>query len=398
MAPKRKKPSNNGSLSKQNNNQKQKRARTSLDHDADGGDGEGIKFDKAGGFIDPSTGQRGAFPGLENYGEDFYGPPADGIEYLRMVRSEAKGVPDLLLAPHIHISNRPPVSKPLPPLATSSGGCVDDVVLDYDEPPREEEGEEQEKKQVEDGDNCYFTESTYISLHPSLPCSAVPAFHAPLLRRFKDLRQRLAANPPRGSNSRPFPRWHDSRAWRTLLSSTPPKLCWIWSMQQWEVVRLLGDVAGWLEWRTKVRNARGRGLPRLWGAWCWALLVRCHDVMVAEDAAVVRELGKVAVRMRAGMVVEDEEHEDETEGGKDNREELEEGGVAGTEDTKDEEIKEEPAQEDGEEGEAIVPKMPGVVFYSREDSISMLDVIISLVGDFFGQRDLLEERAATGGL
>lgn len=39
--------------------------------------------------IDPTYGQRGAFPGLDDLeGEDelFYGPASDGLEYLRMVR------------------------------------------------------------------------------------------------------------------------------------------------------------------------------------------------------------------------------------------------------------------------------------------------------------------------
>ena len=39
--------------------------------------------------VDPTYGQRGAFPGLDNLsGEDelFHGPANDGMEYLRMVR------------------------------------------------------------------------------------------------------------------------------------------------------------------------------------------------------------------------------------------------------------------------------------------------------------------------
>ena len=38
---------------------------------------------------DPATGQRGAFPGLDDgggHGPEFYGPANDGLEYLRMVR------------------------------------------------------------------------------------------------------------------------------------------------------------------------------------------------------------------------------------------------------------------------------------------------------------------------
>lgn len=39
--------------------------------------------------VDPTYGQRGAFPGLDEDGSDdalFYGPASDGLEYLRMVR------------------------------------------------------------------------------------------------------------------------------------------------------------------------------------------------------------------------------------------------------------------------------------------------------------------------
>jgi hypothetical protein len=55
--------------------------RSRIDHDDDG-----PKFDAPRGYIDPNTGQRGAFPGLEGFDEDFYGPPQDGLDYLRMVR------------------------------------------------------------------------------------------------------------------------------------------------------------------------------------------------------------------------------------------------------------------------------------------------------------------------
>ena len=44
-------------------------------------------FKAASGYIDASTGQRGAFPGLEEYGDEFFcGPANDGMDYLRMVR------------------------------------------------------------------------------------------------------------------------------------------------------------------------------------------------------------------------------------------------------------------------------------------------------------------------
>lgn len=61
------------------NNDDRKRAR----RDTDGG---GFDLDNSKGYIDPSTGQRGAFPGLEGDDGDFYGPANDGLDYIRMVR------------------------------------------------------------------------------------------------------------------------------------------------------------------------------------------------------------------------------------------------------------------------------------------------------------------------
>ena len=56
-------------------------------HGYDNEDENSFGFQGAKGYIDPSTGQRGAFPGLEEYGDDFFcGPASDGIDYLRMVR------------------------------------------------------------------------------------------------------------------------------------------------------------------------------------------------------------------------------------------------------------------------------------------------------------------------
>ena len=43
---------------------------------------------QAGAKVDSTYGQRGAFPGLDEVGEDelFYGPADDGMAYVRMVR------------------------------------------------------------------------------------------------------------------------------------------------------------------------------------------------------------------------------------------------------------------------------------------------------------------------
>jgi hypothetical protein len=77
MGKKRKKNSNNASSSNDFNS---KRPRQSEDPNNLAND-----FRAPGGYIDQSTGQRGAFPGLSS-NDDFYGPANDGIDYLRMVR------------------------------------------------------------------------------------------------------------------------------------------------------------------------------------------------------------------------------------------------------------------------------------------------------------------------
>lgn len=64
-----------------------KRLRPSHDF-GDGGENESQSLLTVQARVDPTYGQRGVFPGLEDDDNDelFYGPPSDGLEYLRMVR------------------------------------------------------------------------------------------------------------------------------------------------------------------------------------------------------------------------------------------------------------------------------------------------------------------------
>lgn len=61
-----------------------KRARSILSEAEDGS----VGFYKETPRVDPSSGLRTAFPGLEedDHGQPFYGPANDGLDYLRMVR------------------------------------------------------------------------------------------------------------------------------------------------------------------------------------------------------------------------------------------------------------------------------------------------------------------------
>ena len=63
-----------------------KRQRPSLEEDSD--QSYDHPFSSEQPRSNPIYGQKGAFPGLDDIDDElFYGPPSDGREYLRMVRS-----------------------------------------------------------------------------------------------------------------------------------------------------------------------------------------------------------------------------------------------------------------------------------------------------------------------
>jgi hypothetical protein len=69
-----------------------KRRKPSLDENSD--DSFDHPFSSEQPRLDQTYGQKGAFPGLdENDDELFYGPPSDGLEYLRMVRLVSLNAP-----------------------------------------------------------------------------------------------------------------------------------------------------------------------------------------------------------------------------------------------------------------------------------------------------------------
>jgi hypothetical protein len=340
-----------------------------------------------------------------------------------MNSSEAKGVPDLLLSASAAAKAPPPpkVRPPPPPPPAVS----DDVILDYDEPSITAEPEPETPAEEEDADYI-FSESTYVSLHRAPPPPEPPAYHVPLITRFRTFRDKIHASPPRKAAATPFPRWNDPRLWRKFVGSTMPQMQWVWGMQQWEVIRLIKEFASWMKWRARVRNAARRGVPKGWPVWIWGLLVKCENVMSAEEVAVIRDLGKAALELLRGMkgggedvgeehAVEEEEVEEGPEPVGDFTEVFDDAepevAVQATEvEQQDTTPPEEPnpgnEEEEGEVAETPPPqpepKKPEEAdfgelgFCNLEDTIGMLDMIISVVGDFYGQRDLLDERAVMG--
>lgn len=273
-----------------------------------------------------------------------------------------------------------------------------------------------------------------------------------LHHRFRLLRSTLKCTPPASLISAldtHHPVSHpanSSRArseWRELLQRVDPQMVQLACMDTDSVYLVLRTVARLLSSATTGGDI---AYVKRIGAWVWGLLGRCKDSgeMSSEEVGEIRDLGKRAVKILVkireeenrdeffkrgeGGDSEDEdewtEFSDEREGGRlDGTEnaatsnEVQEGGQSHPHgDGDDLEVAkerlqqklesqlpgdkdEQPNNEDGghgddgaiEEGEDDEGPRPDESDIKRE-SRALLDMIISLVGEFYGQRDLLESR------
>ncbi|MCJ1431608.1 hypothetical protein MMC27_000963 [Xylographa pallens] len=240
--------------------------------------------------VDPTYGQRGAFPGLDMpSGEDelFQGPANDGMQYLRLVRSEAKGVPNLLVAPSCNEN----------PVDTEDGELYEDYETGY----------------YEDGAYAALPD---LSSTPEIPqygdeddedIEPQEAYYASLSDRFRKIRTILHSSPPTTSVDKPhndnlsasaqaaFLHNATHREWRYQILRTTPSMRLLASMHQDGVVRGLGRLETLLPKKDLLADIEGNRI----GAWCWGLLGRCRQIgeMGSEEVGVLRTLGKTALRM-----------------------------------------------------------------------------------------------------
>ncbi|KAL8748322.1 MAG: hypothetical protein Q9184_007395 [Pyrenodesmia sp. 2 TL-2023] len=248
--------------------------------------------------VDPTYGQRSAFPGLDDTAEEdtlFYGPASDGLEYLRMVRSEAKGVPNLLTAakPHTSAEHENPYQDY--PQGYYHDGAY--VATTFALAAR----------------NTYVDAETGIDPQEAYYTSLLTHFHALSFH----LRSSSPASPPDASaiatasdlNTAPL------KKWRTTLLYTQPTTALLSHLAQEATINGISALERFLDWRML---ERGYYL----GAWAWGLLARCRGVgmMGSEEVGVLRDLGKKArgmIRgMRAGLgLLEEAEKRDEGEEG-----------------------------------------------------------------------------------
>ncbi|OAL30927.1 hypothetical protein AYO20_08512 [Fonsecaea nubica] len=322
-------------------------------------------------YVDQASGQVGAFPGLgEDRGELFYGPACDGVDYLRMVRSEAKGVPSIITAQ------------------------ISATRLDVLE----------EKQELEQGG--YYFDGAYTALKQTLPSVEVEAkpslpsaqihYYDSLLAHFRLARATLRCPPPlsavevlRSSQFISFPAntRKVQKQWEQHMVSTDPHPVQVACMDADTIVELVRFLSEKLH---KMLHTRDPARITRVGAWTWAVLGKCRDrgELSSEEIGDIRKLAQRALWLqdvgdeRHGTEAEEEEEEEEGEA---ENESPNENPDAGTND-----ITEETTTLENGHGEAEL--VEGIDDSNRNHRV-ILDMIVTIAGEVYGQRDLLDLRS-----
>ncbi|GAB1217179.1 hypothetical protein ATERTT37_006408 [Aspergillus terreus] len=368
----------------------------------------------------PVYGQKSAFPGLDSVNDDelFYGPAEDGLEYLRMVRSEANSLPILFTAP-----------QPAAP-QTETARPQDDNGVDNLNP--------HEESPVREGvyvDGVYVApQNATISTTDILEATysdAQASYYNLLHHRFLLLRSILKCTPPPEAITAlddlhpiSFPR-HSKTArkeWRHLLLAVDPSTVQLACMDMDSVLGVLGIMARLIS--ENVRSGSAERVRRM-GAWAWGLLGKCRDVgqLGTEEVGEIRDLGKRAAKILCKMKEEElSKNQAAAQDGEtsDDESDFGNGPVEGDDGVPKRDLDMPDAENNSAEGDeleqakarlqaklqggedqALLPAdEPPVEAATTECELvdvatqtkAMLDMIITVVGQYYGQRDLLQAR------
>ncbi|KAJ5960489.1 uncharacterized protein N7479_007639 [Penicillium vulpinum] len=455
-----------------------KRLRVSYDEDEDG-ESSGPSYERP--RHNPLYGQKSAFPGLDDGGDELlYDDPGDGLEYLRMVRSEANSLPVLFSVPTQTTDPSNLVSTTQPDLKP----------LDPNNPPLPTGFYEDEAYIAPVGDLNENTAAHSPSKLDELYPEPQKSYNNLLRHRFLLLRSTLRCSPPAGAidtldNDHPIslPRKAGSahKIWRRLLVTVEPRMVQLASMDMDSVLEVLEILARMIS--DVVRGDDTKRVRRI-GVWAWGLLGKCREVgqLSTREVGIVRNLGKrAATILRKVQELENDEYDEEEEevdssvvdapkeeirqgnlidDEKDTNEKSQQESIVRDEEATKQETQPEPTAQGEEETKEVTQseltvqneeeskqeELPataeaqdwGMPYVSLEESElkaakarlqaqvqnnsdsvetpancddddddeedddwsiqthALLDMIITVVGEFFGQRDLLKEREVWG--
>lgn len=249
------------------------------------------------------------------------------------------------------------------------------------------------------GDNRgYASEGTYVArpaLGPTMPESAKltvepqEAYTNALKERFHRQRKQMHFGPSKSGSASldeahpvTFPTGNNKvyANWTRLLKTTAPLPAQIRAMDQETVYALLAMVQ-------RIFLVRGKDLAKATSAWIWALLARLDDVGTLSNDQVfeIREFGKKAVLVQLSL------HDPAVAQQLDA---IGEDAKVGAMESSEIEIAEADLEisKDGEHAEVDIATVNEDENNTRENTLATLDMIINIVGEVFGQRDLLEFR------
>jgi len=300
----------------------------------------------------PFFGQASALPPADTTSD---GEEDEATAYLRSVRAEAEGLASVVTAY---------------PQAT-----YDDQDYDPEHDYNDDNDDYEENDHGEDEDTAgWYEDGAYIgaptTAHtPYLPPTAQSLYYSVLCTRFRTLRARLhiepsledkASIPPEQPTT--VPNRHNElahREWRYHLRSTEPVPLQLRAMESRTVLQLLSMVDGQLE--ASVNEARN--ITAVTSRWIWGLLGRLGTAgqLSTQQVGTVRDLAKTAVWV-----------------GYKYRKRSVEGGEAS-------------------ELEAAKARMLGRLEGEEDqvpdaNTLATLDLIITVAGEFYGQKDLLQSR------
>ena len=378
--------------------------------------------------LDPTFGQTGAFPMLTpgELGADEYDVEEDGMKYLASVRNEAMGLAPVVRAPNEEEMNAPAMDY----------GTYEDYD-EYDEA-------------YGDDEYGYYDDGAYIgkpTTRDELRGSSINKepqtyYYDALCRRFEVHRARLRIPPIAEAVSAlnddqpiTFPSTHSKelmlRTWRYHLRHTNPLPAQLACMENSTVLKLLPLLEGQMQ--QYIQSAES--LPEVFSRWTWGLLGRLDDAGQLDTRGVgaIRSLAKNAIWMISTIrqrlsVAGPSDHDPKTnnDGGKNvvPPNAVDATPMTAQTDSGDSALQDAKARllqtvasdeaEDSGHGHDAAPSQPmadsagitratdGVATPSDQsvhltsmpdtNTLATLDMILTVAGEFYGQRDLLESR------
>ncbi|KAI7158661.1 hypothetical protein KC349_g4653 [Hortaea werneckii] len=294
-------------------------------------------------------------------GDDYDSTEEEAMAYLRAVRSERQTLPTILTAPQ----------------GTNNAELYESGLGDT---------------------RGHLADGTFIArqpIGPSIPDTAEAAidaqeFYTQVLRqRFLKQREEMHRPPNQGAiasldDDHPITcPAHSPKAraeWTRIVTSTSPQTAQVKAMDRDTVYSILFIIQ-------ENHLKRNTEIATCTGAWIWALISRLDDVgtMDNDQVSSLRELGKKAVLVQLSFRDSAAAQQLEAVGADEKKQASNEKNL------KFDDSSEKPASSsndnDVEEGHPEID-----VNSARETTLATLDMIINIVGDVFGQRDLLEFR------